>query len=300
MNQQMQHDPILNFNTAEHDISRNSSGGGGLPVSDDKGHLVILEKPWEMKPISDPSKGSLICFYYKIVGEGPTKGKTGVHRENIGHTDAETKRIAEEKVNTMMHVIGCTGPSRTIQQVLNRPFRVVVDYQDNQAPGTPGEGNGRGFTNIVKYFDAQGRGPEDPNCGKGGQQQVAQGQAVVAGGQPAGLTPAMQAQPQVATMPQQMPQPAMQQVPQQVSQMPQMAQQAAQLTPEQIAATQQGLNQAASQMSVPGNNLMPEATMDPSAMPQQMPQQPQQPVQTMQQQPMQMPQQPGQKPAFMQ
>jgi len=94
------HDPLLGFDPMAQDPSRNTGGSKGLPPSDSKGHLVVITGH-EMKQLSTKENGNRIEFSLLVVGEGPFKGKTGTHSENIGHVDEVPREIAASRVTAI-------------------------------------------------------------------------------------------------------------------------------------------------------------------------------------------------------
>jgi len=258
MEQQQAYDPLMGFNPMEREPSSNSGGGKRLPVSDSKGHLVVITGH-ETKALKTAANGSRMVFSLKIV-EGPMQGKEAEHSENLGHVDETPRRIAEERVTAILRVCGLrTQVQNPHVDFYNKPFRMVVDYQDGHAPGMP---DAKGYTEVTKILDFAGREPADPQAGIGGQQQQGQQQVMA--------NPAAQQQQVQPFQGQANPQNQQQQVQQQ---MPQHAvQQTPPMNQQQLAQTQHAMQTAASAAPAGPTNFDP-AGMQQQQMQQQMPQQ---------------------------
>jgi len=148
------HDPLLGFDPMAQDPSRNTGGGRGLPPSDSKGHLVVITGH-EMKQLSTKENGNRIEFSLLVVGEGPFKGKTGTHSENIGHVDEVPREIAASRVTAICRCVGLRAAIQNPQvDLYNKPFRMVFDYQDGHDAG-PKTATNKGYTECKKIFDAR-------------------------------------------------------------------------------------------------------------------------------------------------
>lgn len=108
-----------------------STGGGGkqLPISDSKGHMVIITDS-EMKPTAD-NTGSYLALELQII-EGPHTGEGGTLRLNVNNNSADAVRIAYRDLSAICHVVGHLSPLQNVSVLYNRPFRVVVGYQKGQ------------------------------------------------------------------------------------------------------------------------------------------------------------------------
>lgn len=190
------HDPLLGFDPMAQDPSRNTGGSRGLPPSDSKGHLVVITGHEMKQFVKNPEDGNRIVFSLLVVGEGPFKGKTGTHSENIGHVIEQNREIAAAKVTAICRCVGLRTAIQNPQvDLYNKPFRMVFDYQDGHDAG-PRTATNKGYTECKKIFDANGLEPDDPNAGLGGG-GVATGVAVPGAGiAPTQMSPAQLAQMQ--------------------------------------------------------------------------------------------------------
>lgn len=117
----------LNFNFQN--IDPDFGGGAGfLPVSDDKGWLVILtgDNGWKPAP-----KGG---FYLELVGqgqEGPVSGQEFALRLNLQHTNVTAQQIAASQLSALGHVLGFPGMIPNTAAMFNKPFRLVSVKQNN-------------------------------------------------------------------------------------------------------------------------------------------------------------------------
>lgn len=128
-------------------VEPSQGGGGGLPVSDDKGHLVVI--------IGDSTKptrandGWRLLLRLKVV-DGPSAGAEGDYGLNLGNPSAEATRIAHAELSAIMHCIGILRINQSFAELYNRPFRVVVKPQTNEPR----------YTEVTKVLDANGNPPK--------------------------------------------------------------------------------------------------------------------------------------------
>lgn len=220
-----------------------STGAAGqLPVSDDKGHLVIITES-DMKNTLD-NTGTYLNLILRIV-EGPHAGQEASHKLNIGNKSAEAVRIAYAELSAICHVTGSMQDFEDSSYLHNKPFRVIVKA------AAKAEDAAKGYTNVSAIRDVNGN---KPTLGGGN----GSGPAPAPAPQPAsgGFPPVMAQQPQPQPAPQQWPA----QMPPLASQQPQPPQQYAvqpagyaqqpQPVPQQYA--QQPYTQPAQQPQQPG------------------------------------------------
>lgn len=244
MNQQF--DPFQNFSLEGGVFT--GQGNAGLPVSGSDGYPICIREHEVREARS--GAGSLVAFKCEIM-DGPYKGSFGEWRENIGHENETTKRIAEEKVRGIARVIGIRTPSLSngFRDLYNKPMRVVVDYSKGEAPGQPGA---KGYTEVIKLTDLEGRDAGDPQAGlAGGQSQQQQQVPQQIAGLPQQQMPGQnQVQPQQQQMPQE----------QQFQQTAQFQQQQQQMPAEQLQAIQNGVNSAPMQSQLPQQTINSDPT----------------------------------------
>lgn len=117
----------LNFNFQN--IDPDFGGGQGfLPVSDEKGWLVVLtgDNGWKPAP-----KGG---FYLELVGkgqDGPVAGHDFALRLNLQHTNVTAQQIAASQLSALGHVLGFPGNIPNTAAMFNKPFRLVSVKQNN-------------------------------------------------------------------------------------------------------------------------------------------------------------------------
>lgn len=172
---------VLNFDATTVDPNY-SPGEGFLPVSDERGWLVILNEDRGLKPASS-GKGQ----YLELAGvcqEGPHAGKPFSMRFNIYHESPGTVTAAYAQLSAIGHCVGVLRIG-TAADLFNKPFRVVSELQDPSKPD--------GYTQLARKNGIRDANGNPPNAGNGGQAQ---------GGAP-------QTQPQMnnPTQPQPQPQP---------------------------------------------------------------------------------------------
>ena len=142
-------DLLAGFNPLE--VQPASGGGGSLPVSDSKGHLVVIESA-EWKQMSDPSAGQRLVFTLRIT-EGPMAGQSGFYGLNLGHLrSAEAVNIARADLSAICHCCNWLQPlsQPNAADLYNRPFRVVVGLQKGEQAAA------KGYTEVKKILDSQG------------------------------------------------------------------------------------------------------------------------------------------------
>lgn len=101
-------------------------GGQSLPVSDKKGHLVVITES-EMKPTSSGS-GTMLALTLHIQ-DGHHLGTEGNWNLNLGNPNATTVRIAQQELACICHAVGHVGALQNTEVLHNKPFRIVVGQQ---------------------------------------------------------------------------------------------------------------------------------------------------------------------------
>lgn len=134
---------VINFDATNIDPT---FGGGGsfFPVSDDKGHLVIIcgDNGWKT---AQSQKGQYLEIVLRCV-EGPYNGQEAPLRLNLQHENPQAVQMANGQLSALCHVTGVLR-AQTIAEMMNRPFRVVSVAQpqtdaDKQAGKQP-------YTNLA-------------------------------------------------------------------------------------------------------------------------------------------------------
>ena len=153
-------DLLAGFNPLE--VQPASGGGGSLPVSDSKGHLVVIESA-EWKQMADQSSGQRLVFTLRVT-EGPMAGQSGFYGLNLGHLkSAEAVNIARSDLSAICHCCGWLQPlaQPNAADLYNRPFRVVVGLQKGEQAAS------KGYTEVKKILDSQGNpaGRQQPTGG---------------------------------------------------------------------------------------------------------------------------------------
>lgn len=122
-----QGDLSLNFDFSQ--IDPNFSGGGFLPVSDEKGWLVVLTGSNGWKPARSGDG-----YYLELVGIGQepaVANKEFYLRLNLQHTKPSAQMAAAAQLSALGHVLGLPGRIGMVSELFNKPFRVVSVKQDN-------------------------------------------------------------------------------------------------------------------------------------------------------------------------
>lgn len=134
-------------------------GGQSLPVSDKKGHLVVItESSFEQTSSGTGNKLVLTCH----IQDGPHAGQEGNWNLNLGHPNATTVRIAQQELACVCHAVGHISPLVNTEVLHNKPFRIVVALQKVK----PGDED-KGYTEVTKVLRADGSKLTDPP-GSGG------------------------------------------------------------------------------------------------------------------------------------
>lgn len=130
---------------------------GFFPVSDDKGHLVVITSVGEMAPASTGA-GSFLPLNLKII-EGTLSGSEGVLRLNLQHEKQGAVAAAFAQLSALVHVCGKYPRINHPSELANIPFRVVSVLQDASKPD--------GYTQLANngIRDAQGNKPGKPGSG---------------------------------------------------------------------------------------------------------------------------------------
>lgn len=127
-------------------IAPSSGGGKCLPISDPKGHMVVISDS-DMKQTKD-QQGYFVEFTLTIC-EGPLAGQSGAYRINLVNQSAEAVRIGLEQLSALCHVIGYLQRVDDTSVLHNRPFRAVVHYQKGKEQ--------EGYTEVSHVLTADGR-----------------------------------------------------------------------------------------------------------------------------------------------
>lgn len=186
-------------------VAPDEGGGGGLPVSDALGHLVVITNS-EIKPNKE-NTGGYLEFTLSVI-DGPAKGASGKDRLNLYNNSPQAVDIAQKRLSAYCHCIGEYNAIQDTQSLHNKPFRVIVGPQSDPK-----------YTEVKAIRDQHGNPPT--KAGSGPQQGMAQpapqqAPAQAWGGQPAqapAAAPAWGGQQQQAPAPQPQPQPQPQATP---------------------------------------------------------------------------------------
>lgn len=124
-----------------------TGGGGQLPVSDSKGHLVVITES-EVVPVKDKPNAAFIKFDLKVI-EGEATGAEAVYRVNYFSDSEQAANIAKGQLSALGHVCHVQQLANTAQ-LHNIPFRVVVGLQKDA------EAQAKGYTEIKYVLNADG------------------------------------------------------------------------------------------------------------------------------------------------
>lgn len=130
-------------------IAPTTGGGQNLPVSDDKGHVVVITGS-EITPTKDGT-GTMLVLHLRVT-EGPHSGAEGIYRLNIGNREAVAVQIALSQLSAICWSVGQLQAFQDTSVLYNRPFRVIVKLQT-------GEGGNKGYTEIARVLDVAGNRP---------------------------------------------------------------------------------------------------------------------------------------------
>jgi hypothetical protein len=132
-------------------VAPSTGEGGNLPISDPKGHLVVITDS-DIKPVSNKNGCWLLALHLRIT-EGPNAGAEGIYRLNMGSDSADAVRIAMSQLSAICHCVNHLAPINDVAVLYNRPFRVVVGLQKDK------ESADKGYTEVKKILDAAGNKP---------------------------------------------------------------------------------------------------------------------------------------------
>lgn len=124
-----------------------TGGGNQLPVSDSKGHLVVITES-EVVPVANKPNAAYIKFDVRII-EGEHTGAEGIYRVNYFSDSEVAANIAKGQLSALGHVCHVQQLANTAQ-LHNVPFRVVVKLQKGV------EGTEKGYTEISHVLNADG------------------------------------------------------------------------------------------------------------------------------------------------
>lgn len=124
-----------------------TGGGGQLPVSDSKGHLVVISES-EVVPVANKPNAAFLKFDLHII-EGEHNGTEGVYRVNYFSDSEQAANIAKGQLSALGHVCHVQSLANTAQ-LHNIPFRVVVGLQKDP------DAQAKGYTEIKYVLNADG------------------------------------------------------------------------------------------------------------------------------------------------
>lgn len=124
-----------------------TGGGGQLPVSDSKGHLVVITES-EVVPVTGKPNAAYIKFDVRII-EGEHAGAEGVYRVNYFSDSEQAANIAKGQLSALGHVCHVQQLANTAQ-LHNIPFRMVVGLQKDA------EAAAKGYTETKYVLNADG------------------------------------------------------------------------------------------------------------------------------------------------
>jgi hypothetical protein len=126
-----------------------TGGGNQLPVSDLKGHLVVITES-EVVPVANKPNAAFIKFDLAVI-EGEHKGAEGTYRVNYFSDSEVAANIAKGQLSALAHVCGIApAPLANTAQLHNRPFRVVVGLQKDP------DSAAKGYTEIKFVLNQDG------------------------------------------------------------------------------------------------------------------------------------------------
>lgn len=140
------------FNAAQFDPTQ--GGTGGFPVGK---HKVVAIKS-EVKPTKGGDSG-MVEYEAKII-EGEFTGVIGAIRFNLYSSSQQAVEIAHKQYSAFCHSVGVINVTNT-EQTHNIPFIIDVGLQK--------EPNEKKYTEVKKFYDANGNEPGQH--GAQGQQQ---------------------------------------------------------------------------------------------------------------------------------
>lgn len=127
------------------------SPSNALPVSDDKGHVVMITGS-EFKPSKNNPNNGFLELMLSII-DGEHKGQSGAYRINLFNENPQTVEIASRQLSAVCHVCNQMMVSDS-SQLHNIPFRVIVGLQKKQKPDDPD------YTEVKGVLDVQGNKPK--------------------------------------------------------------------------------------------------------------------------------------------
>ncbi len=135
-------------------VAPSTGESGQLPVSDAKGHLVIIHDS-SIEQVQGKQGAWYLRLLLKVV-EGPHTDAEGRMQLNLGSDSADAVRIADSQLSAICHVVNYLQPLQNIDVLYNRPFRVIVALQKDK------EAAEKGYTEVKKVLDAHGNKPGQP------------------------------------------------------------------------------------------------------------------------------------------
>ena len=175
------------FDCTQHNVA--TIAGSQMPVSDEKGHLVVITEE-SAKPGSNDASSLVIHLTVKGV-EGVAKGTTKKVYLNFVNASPMAQQIGREQLTAIGLAVGIPQITDTAH-LLNRPFRVVVAQETEEGKEQ--------YTKVVGFLDQYGNTPSLQSSQAAGVQAA----GVQAGGPPASqpvVAAPVAAQPQAAQAP---------------------------------------------------------------------------------------------------
>lgn len=172
----------MQLNTDFSQIEPNKAGGLSFPVSDNRGHLVMIV---DSGPRENSKKTGMLLVLQCQIQEGQHQGTVCEYTINYTHQNQQTQDIGQREVSAIAHCVGVlrVGNSRELH---NKPFRVLVRQQKENPQ----------YTEVYGVLDVNGNEPKKAGQGPvqsqpaqqfGGQQQ--QGGGFSPQGQQGGFQP---------------------------------------------------------------------------------------------------------------
>jgi len=163
-------------------IDPNFGGGGFLPVSDERGWLVVLTADNGFKA-AQSGQG----MYLELVGKGQDQAVANQEfalRLNLQHTNPQAIQAAYSQLAALGLVCGLQGRVNDTSELFNKPFRVVsVKQKDSE------------YTQLANNGIRDVNGNKPGKFGQGPQQSQPAPQQFGGSGQGGGFPPQGQGQP---------------------------------------------------------------------------------------------------------
>lgn len=147
---------ILNFDAST--VDPNFGAAGFFPVSDDKGHLVMITADNGFKNMST-GKGQFLELEL-TAQEGALAGMKAPLRLNLMHESGGAVAAASSQLSAIGHVVGVLRIGTTAD-IMGKPFRVVSELQDRNKPD--------GYTQLAANGIRDTNGNKPGKSGQGPQ-----------------------------------------------------------------------------------------------------------------------------------